>query len=45
MQNDWHPSDENPAMAIRCKAGKIDNDESGQRESKPLFTFRKFARF
>jgi hypothetical protein len=35
MQNDWHTSDENPAMAIRCKAGKIDDDESGQRESNP----------
>jgi hypothetical protein len=35
MQSNWHTSDENPAMAIRCKAGKIDDDESGQRESNP----------
>ncbi len=34
-QNDWQPSDENPATAIHCKAGKIDDAESGQRESNP----------
>jgi len=37
MQNDWHPSDKNPAMATRRKSAKIDNEESGQRESNPHF--------
>src|SRR6266478_5688765 len=37
MQNEWHPSDKNPAMATRRKVAKIDNEESGQRESNPHF--------
>jgi len=37
MQNNWHPSDKNPAMATRRKVAKIDNEESGQRESNPHF--------
>jgi hypothetical protein len=29
MQNNWHLSDENPAMAIRCKAGKMTMMKAG----------------
>jgi len=45
MQHRLHPSDKNPAMATRHNAAKIDNDESGQRESNPFLAFRHVSRF